>query len=130
MSLILSLALLLGAPSAQPADTFAARVLHGKLVEVGPTGPGYQKALWSQLDGPVTTALKTCIASHAPADKSPFTVVADIRPDGAPRRVVAQPATPLADCFARWLATQTLPPPPRLTDTIDYPIEIDISIVH
>ena len=130
MSFILSLALLLGAPSAQPADSFAARVLRGKLVEVGPTGPGYQKVLWHQLDGPVTAALKTCIASHAPADKSPFTVVADIRPDGAPSRVVAQPATPLADCFARWLATQTLPPPPRLTDTTDYPIEIDVSIVH
>jgi hypothetical protein len=130
MSLILSLALLLGAPSAQPADTFAARVTHGKLVEVGPTGPAYQKTLWRQLDGPVTAALKSCIARHAPADKSPFTVVADIRPDGAPRRVDAQPATPLASCFARWLATQTLPPPPRLGDTTDYPIEIDVSIVH
>ena len=130
MSFILSLALLLGTPATGPADSFAARVTRGKLVEAGPTGPDYQKVLWHQLDGPVTTALKTCIASHAPADKSPFTVVADIRPDGASRRVVAQPATPLADCFARWLATQTLPPPPRLTDTIDYPIEIDISIVH
>ena len=129
MSLILSLALLLGAPSAQPADTFAARVTQGKLVEAGPTGAGYQKTLWHQLDGPVTAALKTCIASHAPADKSPFTVVANIRPDGAPRRVEAQPATPLADCFARWLSTQTLPPPPKLSDTIDYPIEIDVSIV-
>ena len=130
MSLILSLALLLGAPSTRPADTFAARVTRGKLVEAGPTGPGYQKILWRQLDGPVTTALKTCIASHAPADKSPFTVVAEIRPDGAPRRVDAQPATPLAGCFARWLRTQTLPAPPRLNDTTDYPIEIDISIVH
>ena len=129
MSLILSLALLLGASSAQPADTFVARVTQGKLVEAGPTGAGYQKTLWRQLDGPVTAALKTCIASHAPADKSPFTVVADIRPDGAPRRVDAQPATPLAGCFARWLGTQTLPAPPKLSDTIDYPIEIDVSIV-
>ena len=130
MSLILSLALLLGTPSSTgPADTFAARVLRGKLVEAGPTGPGYQKVLWHQLDGPVTTALKTCIARHAPADKSPFTVVAEIPPDGATRRVEAQPATPLAGCYARWLATQTLPPPPRLGDAAGYPIEIDVSIV-
>lgn len=129
MSLILSLALLLGAPPTSPADSFAARVMHGKLVEVGPTGASYQKALWGQLNGPVTTALKTCIASHAPADPAPFTVVADIRPDGQPGRVEAQPATAVASCFAQWLGTQTLPPPPQLADEAVYPIEIDVSIV-
>lgn len=134
-------ALLLGAPpavSAAPATpatsaaaaatTFAARVMRGKLVEAGSTGPAYQKALWTQLDGPTTAALKACIRDHAPADKSPFTLVADVRPDGTPGAIEVQPATPVATCFATWFGTTTLPPPPALPDTPTYPLEIDVSI--
>lgn len=139
----LVLALLLGAPpavsaapatpapavaAAAPATTFAARVMRGKLVETGSTGPAYQKALWAQLDGPTTDALKACIHTHAPADKSPFTLVADLRPDGTPSAVEVQPATPVATCFATWFGTTTLPPPPAVPDTPTYPLEIDVSI--
>jgi hypothetical protein len=128
MSTLLALALLLGATPGAPAETFADRVLQGRLAEAAADGAAYQKKMWAQLDAPVTAALKGCIASHAPADKSPFTVVADISPAGAPSRVDAQPATPVATCFATWLAGTTLPVPPTSSGAA-YPIEIDVSIV-
>lgn len=129
MSLILSLALLLATPSGGHDDGFAARVLRGRLVEAGPTGADYQKVLWKQLTDPAAAALKGCLAQTADADKSPFTVVADVLADGKPERVVAQPATPVAICFAGWLASITLPSPPALEAEPAYPIEIDVSIV-
>lgn len=129
MSIIFSLALLLAAPGGGHDDGFAARVLRGRLVEAGPTGAAYQKALWQQINDPAAAALKTCIVQHAPADKSPFTVVADVLADGRPDHVMAQPATPVASCFAQWLATNTLPLPPALASEPVYPIEIDVSIV-
>ena len=129
MSILLAIALQLAALP-HTDDAFAARVTRGKLVEVGPTGPAYQKALWDQITAPTTTALKSCIASNAPADKSPFTVVADVRPDGRPTRVLAEPATPVANCLAGWMASQVLPVPPKLADGSVYPIEIDFSITH
>jgi len=115
-------------PSAAPASSFAARVLRSKLIEAGSTGPAYQQTLWAQLNGPTTDALKACIRSHAPADKSPFTLVADVRSDGTPVAIEVQPATPVASCFATWFGTNTLPPPPALPDTSTYPLEIDVSI--
>jgi hypothetical protein len=129
MSIIFAIALQL-ATVPHTDDTFAARVTRGKLVEAGATGPAYQKALWAQITGPTTTALKACIASNAPADKSPFTLVADVLADGHPTRVAAEPATPVANCLAGWLASLVLPVPPKLADSNVYPIEIDVSITH
>jgi hypothetical protein len=131
MSIILAIALqLLATPHASANDTFASRVTRGKLVEAGATGPAYQKALWAQISDPTTIALKGCLASNAPADKSPFTLVADVQSDGRPTRVVAKPATPVANCLAGWLASLILPVPPKLADGSIYPIEIDVSITH
>ena len=78
MILSLTFVATLGATPAAPTADFPARVLHAKLVEAGVTGPGYQKKLWAQMTEPTASALKRCIADHAPADKSPFTLVADI----------------------------------------------------
>ena len=124
-----AIALLLVAPQTPPDDSFSARVLRGKLVEAGVGGPEYQKQMWARINDPVTELLKACIASNAPADKSPFTVVAELSPDGKPGRVEAQPATPVASCFASGFAKITLPAPPKLPDAAVYPIEIDVSIV-
>ena len=129
MSTLLALALLLSAPQGTSADNFATRVTQGKLVEAGNTGPAYQKQLWDQVTDPFAAALKACIASNAPADKSPFTVVADVSPDGKPHRIDVQPATPVANCFVISLGKMTLPAPPKLPDSATYPIEIDVSIV-
>jgi hypothetical protein len=128
MSIVLAVALQL-LPFAHDPD-FAARVTRGKLIEVGPTGAAYQKQMWDQITGPMTTALKACIARNTPADKSPFTVVADVQPDGHPVRVAAEPATPVASCLSSWFATLTLPLPPKLADGGVYAIEIDVSITH
>ncbi len=116
-----------GAPAAS-TSSFAARVLRGKMIEAGSTGPAYQKILWAQLDGPTTDALKACIRSNTPADKSPFTLVADVGRAGIPGAIEVRPATPVATCIATWFGTITLPPPPSLPDTSTYPLEIDFSI--
>ena len=116
------------AAPAAAATSFVARVLRGRLIEAASTGPAYQKILWAQLDGPTTTTLTACIKRNAPADKSPFTLVADVHHDGTPSAVVVQPATPVATCLAAWFRTTTLPPPPSLPDTSTYPLEIDVTI--
>jgi hypothetical protein len=129
MPALLALALLLGAPQGMSGDSFAARVMQGRLVEAGNTGAAYQKQLWERINDPFAAALKACIVSNTPADKSPFTVVADLSPDGKPSRIDVQPATPVANCLAASLGKMTLPAPPKLPDSVTYPIEIDISIV-
>lgn len=134
MSIVLAVALLLGgtpsgAASTAPDNSFAARVLRGKLVEAGSTGPTYQKLMWEQLNAPLTGALKGCIAVQSPADKAPFTVVLNVDSDGALSDVEAQPATPVAECVTAWFRTIKLPVPPTLPTMTNYPLEIDVSIV-
>ena len=129
MSIVLAFGLLLGAATGPTNDTFAARVRSGKQAEAAATGTAYQKQLWARLGDAATVALTGCIARNAPADKSPFTVVADVPADGTPRRIDVRPATPVARCFAGWLGTMTLPTPPWHAGASGYPIEIDVSIV-
>jgi hypothetical protein len=129
MSIFLAIALqLVAVPYANADDAFAARVTLGKSIETGPTGPAYQKALWGKLTDPMTVALKGCLAHNAPADTTPFTLVADVRPDGQPSHVAVQPATPVANCLANWFTSTLLPAPPPLAHAAIYPIEIDVSI--
>jgi len=125
---VIALALLAGAQPATPNDTFNARVQRAKMVEAGATGPAYQKQFWAKTGNPMTDALKACLASNAPADKSPFTLVADISPDGHPLNVEVRAPTPVAKCLAGQFSAWTFPAPPKLPDSIDYPIEIDVSM--
>lgn len=125
MSNLLVLALLF-APTPVQGDDFHQRMLQGRLAEADHAGPGYQRQLWSAIGTPMTDTLKGCIASNAPADKSPFTLVADVQSDGTPARIEVQPQTPLATCLAGQFATWKLPPPPAAPRP--YPIEIDVSI--
>jgi hypothetical protein len=125
MTALLAMALLL-APAATGGDDFHDRVTQGRLAEAAATGPAYQKALWAKIGNPMTDALKACIARNAPADKSPFTLVADVGADGRPAHLDVQPATPLATCLASRFVTWTLPAPPK--QPAPYPIEIDVSI--
>ncbi|EIL98139.1 peptidase C13 [Rhodanobacter thiooxydans] len=127
MPLPLAVALLFATTPGPPSQDFSARVTQGRLAEAAAGGPAYQKQLWSRIGDPVTTALKDCIAHHAPADKSPFTLVADLRADGRPTRIEVLPPTPVATCMAGRFTGWTLPPPPATP--APYPIEIDFSIV-
>jgi hypothetical protein len=127
MTALLALALLLN-PATTGGDDFHDRVTQGRLAEAAATGPAYQKALWAKIGNPMTDALKACIARNAPADKSPFTLVADVGADGRPAHIDVQPATPLATCLASSFVTWTLPAPPG--QPAPYPIEIDVSITR
>jgi hypothetical protein len=128
MLTVLALALLAGPAPGVLADDFSARVHRAKMVEAGATGPAYQKQFWAKTGNPMTDALKACIASNMPADTSAFTLVADISPDGHPLRVEVRAPTPVAKCLAGQFATWTFPAPPKLSDSVDYPIEIDVSM--
>lgn len=128
MLTFLALALLAGAQPATAADTFTARVQRAKMVEAGATGPAYQKQFWAKIGNPMTDALKACLASNAPADKSPFTLIADISPDGHPLNVEVRAPTPVATCLAGQFTAWTFPAPPKLSDSVNYPIEIDVSM--
>lgn len=127
MFLPLALALLQAATGLPPGQDFSTRVTQGRLAEAAATGPAYQKQLWDRITAPTAAALKDCIARHAPADKSPFTLVADVQADGKPTRIEVLPPTPVATCMADRFASGILPPPP--TTPAPYPIEIDFSIV-
>jgi hypothetical protein len=125
MTTLLALALLLGSSH---DGAFPARVTQAKLVEASPAGTAYQKALWQKIGDPTTDAYRSCLASNAPADTTPFTLVADVGADGKPAHVQVLPATPVAKCMAGQFTTWTLPKPP--TDPAPYPIEIDYSIAR
>jgi len=128
MLIAIAVALLAGAAPAAPADTFTARVTRSKMVEASTTGPAYQKQLWAKIRVPMTDALRGCIASNMPADKSPFTLVADISPDGHPLNVEVRAPTPVATCLAGQFSVWTFPTPPKLPGSVNYPIEIDVSM--
>ncbi|HUA81501.1 MAG TPA: peptidase C13 [Dyella sp.] len=119
-------ALLASAPAAP--DTFADRVQRAKMMEGSATGPAYQKQFWAKTGNPMTDTLKGCLVSNAPADKSPFTLVADISPDGHALNVEVRAPTPVAKCLAGQFSTWTFPAPPKLPDSANYPIEIDVSM--
>jgi hypothetical protein len=128
MLIAIAAAMLAGASSTTAPDTFTARVQRAKMVEAGSTGPAYQKLFWAKTGNPMTDALKSCLASNAPADKSPFTLVADITFDGHPLNVEVRAPTPVAKCLAGQFSTWTFPAPPKLPDSATYPVEIDVSI--
>lgn len=123
MSVLLAIAMQLS-PAAS-AD-FQARVSQAKLAEGAAAGPAYQKQMWDRIGNPTTDAYKSCLASSAPADKTPFTLVADVLADGRLNRIEVQPQTAVATCMAGQISSWTLPIPPGQPKP--YPVEIDFSI--
>jgi len=123
MSILLALAL--QTSPAVGAD-FHARVRQAKLAEGAATGPDYQKTMWDHIGNATTDAYKACLASNTPADKSPFTLVANVSADGHLTDIAVQPATPVAGCMAGQFASWVLPAPPAMP--APYPVEIDFSI--
>ena len=126
---LMTLALLMGAPQTPGVDDFSTRVTRAKLAEGAATGPAYQKLFWDKTGNPMTDTLKGCIKSNTPADKSPFTLVADLSADGHPLRVDVRPPTAVATCVAGQFSAWTFPKPPLSSDQVSYPVEIDVSVV-
>ncbi|AIF46576.1 hypothetical protein [Dyella japonica] len=123
MSILLALALQLS--PAAGAD-FHTRVTQAKLAEGAATGPGYQKQMWERIGNLTTDAYKTCLAGSQPADKTPFTLVADVTADGRLTGIAVQPEIAVAKCMASHFTGLTLPAPPA--KPVPYPIEIDFSV--
>ncbi|MBB3228280.1 hypothetical protein FHW69_002915 [Luteibacter sp. Sphag1AF] len=119
------LSMLIALSTAATPD-FADRMLTAKKLEQTADGTAYQKQLWDAVTSQMTVALQGCITSNAPADTSPFTVVADVKADGHLDGVVVKPATPVARCFQGQFSTWILPAPPK--QPAPYPIEIDVTL--
>jgi hypothetical protein len=119
--MLLALALALAADSG-----FTARVDAAKALEKTTEGHAWQEALWTKIGNPATDALRDCVASNQPADKTPFTIVATIDPQGRSSNVAVHPETPVSKCFTGQFSVWTLPPPPK--KPAPYPFEIDVSM--
>jgi hypothetical protein len=125
---LIAAALLLGSPQAVAAtDTFEARVQRGHMAEGAASGPGYQKQFWGKTGNPMTDTYRGCLASNN-GDKTPFTLVADISPDGHPLNVDVRAPIPVAKCVAAQFSTWTFPTPPKFPGSVNYPIIIDMSV--
>jgi hypothetical protein len=123
MSVLLALALQLS--PAAGAD-FHGRVTEAKLAEGAAAGAAYQKQLWDRISTQTTDAYKACVNSNKPTDKGPFTLVANVLPDGRLAQIDVQPQTAVAQCMAGQFASWMVPAPPAQPKP--YPIEIDFSI--
>jgi hypothetical protein len=123
MPILLTLALQL---SPTTGTDFHTRVTQAKLAEGAATGPAYQKQIWERIGNTTTDAYKACLAGTQPPDKSPFTLVADVTPDGRLTGIAVQPEIPVAKCMASHFTGLTLPAPPA--KPAPYPVEIDFSI--
>ncbi|GAB2563314.1 peptidase C13 [Dyella jejuensis] len=125
---ILAFAALAGAPQTAAArDTFDARVQRAHMAEGAASGPAYQKQFWNKTGHAMTDTYRSCIDSHG-GDKTPFTLVADISPDGHPLNVEVVAPIPVARCVAAQFSTWTFPAPPTFGGSADYPIVIDMSV--
>jgi hypothetical protein len=118
--------MLLALALAVAGSGFETRVQAAKALEQTADGKTWQSALWDRVGNPATDALKDCIASNAPADRSPFTLVANVGKDGRSSNVDVRPATPVARCFTGQFAAWTLPVPPKAP--APYPVEIDVTM--
>lgn len=126
MIFLLAIALLQSA-GATPASDFSHRVSAARALESHAAGHAYQTRLWARIGNPMTDALQGCITSHAPADRAPFTLIADVQTDGSPTHIQVRPATPVATCLAGQFSASSLPAPPGAPRP--YAIEIDVSVV-
>ncbi|WP_233590269.1 peptidase C13 [Dyella dinghuensis] len=126
---VIAIALLMGAPQAAATsdDAFSERVQHGHMAEGAASGPGYQKQFWNKTAIALGNTYRGCIASNA-GDKTPFTLVADISPDGHPLNVEVRAPIPVAQCVAAQFSTWTFPAPPKFPGSVNYPIIIDVSV--
>jgi hypothetical protein len=126
---VIAIALLMGAPQAAATsdDAFSERVQHGHMAEGAASGPAYQKQLWTKIGNPMTDTYRGCLASNA-GDKTPFTLVSDISPDGHPLNVEVRAPIPIAKCVAAQFSSWTFPAPPKFPGAVNYPIVIDMSV--
>ncbi|HTV85341.1 MAG TPA: peptidase C13 [Dyella sp.] len=125
---VIAVAVLMSAPQAAAApDTFVDREQRAHMAEGAASGPGYQKQFWNKTAQALTDAYRGCIATHA-GDKTPFTLVADISPDGHPLNVDVRAPIAVARCVAAKFSTWTFPAPPKFPGSANYPIVIDISV--
>jgi len=124
MTSLLFLALL-SAPG-MPADDFSTRVQQAKLTEGAKDGADYQKKLKAAIWDRTNEVLLACIASLPKPDRSPFTLVADVRADGSLGRVEVRAPTDVATCLLSRFATWKVPAPPA--SPAPYPIEVDFTL--
>lgn len=118
-----TLALLTARPS--PAADFDTRTAAAEAAIATPAGFSYDTAMVPA----VHDALVPCVPKGTdPTRGGAFTLVADVDPTGRVLNTDVRPASPLALCFARRLATMRLRPPPSKPHVTAYPILVRMGL--
>ena len=109
-------------------ESFRDRMLIAKSAEMDPTYPPYQSEMIKGIGSALATSMKTCFDQTPEPSRHSFSLVADIRPDGAAIRIAVQPRTNISACFADRIAELRFPPPPKYRDRDAFPIVLDMTI--
>jgi hypothetical protein len=125
---ILVLILLLCLVSTAFAETFEERVELARAAENAAETKPYQKQMFDAIGPHLSTVMKSCFASIKNPETEPFTLVADVTPQGVADAVEVKPNTNIAACFAKGFASANFPPPPQFRGRSRYPMFIDMRI--
>ncbi|CAJ0775123.1 hypothetical protein LMG18095_00007 [Ralstonia thomasii] len=110
------------------AETFAERHQLARLAEGQEPTRSYLKDKMFPAVGPaVATAMRGCLTPPG-VSTEPFTVLADLSQDGNFTRIVYEPKTDTAACFAAAMPSFHAPPPPTQYGR-PLPISIDMNVV-
>jgi len=120
--------LLLCLVSTASAETFEERVELARAAEKAADTKPYQKQMFDAIGPHLAAAMKSCFGSIKNPETEPFTLVADVTPEGRADAVDVKPNTNIAACFAKGFMSANFPPPPRFRDRSRFPMFIEMRI--
>jgi hypothetical protein len=112
------------------APTFSDRVIQAKTVENTPAGARFIQTLLKTHGGEINGFFRTCYA-QSDTEQSPFSLVADIMPDGRFANVAVRPESAVTRCYANKIGTlQTEIARPGDYATQAFPIVIHVNAIQ
>lgn len=87
----------------------------------------YQRAMYKSITGHLEDTFKKCFDTTRDAQMDPFTLVADITPEGTARAVEIKPETNIGRCFAKGFEAASFPQPPAVAGHDAFPIVMDLN---
>jgi len=112
-------------PNAAP--TFSDRVIQAKTVENTPAGARFIQTLLKAHGSEINGFFRVCYA-QSDTEQGPFSLVADIMPDGRFANVAVRPETAVTKCYANKIGTlQTQIARPGDYATQSFPIVIHVN---
>jgi hypothetical protein len=107
---------------------FDVRAASGKAAEQKEEFRAYYAAMNGQVGDQYAATMRSCFATVHEPQTDPFTLVADITPEGKLADVEVRPATNIAACFAAGLTAISFPKPPHYPGHAGLPMVIEMRI--